>query len=374
MKKDLFNHIENYKKWKGDLTEKYVEQGLTKENSKLFLQYITDMEKGLNVSNKNKKGARDLKTLNRLRGKVKQILKMLQDYGIKDISKISEEQAVSFFADWREKGHSSDYAKRFKAFWHWYMKVNRKKGITIPDITEEIDISDKKSKFVWIDKSAFDNFIKYFTPREQLILMFCYDSIIRSPTELLSMKVENVYIKGKEIWIKIPQEITKTFERDFNLVYCGEELIKYTEDKKPEDYLFEFNPAYMNRKMQKIAEQIFGEKKSLGGEYFKNITLYDLRHSGAIHFRQLFANTGQSLDILRQRGGWTDFTMINEYTRMLGLDGHIDKEKTLLQEDKTQIEKEINRLKNREKEYAQMFSQIKEELEGLKKRKLLVGN
>jgi len=64
------------------------------------------------------------------------------------------------------------------------------------------------------------------------------------------------------------------------LVYCGEELIKYTEDKKSEDYLFEFNPAYMNRKMQKIAEQVFGEKKSLGGEFYKNITLYDLRHSG----------------------------------------------------------------------------------------------
>ena len=64
--------------------------------------------------------------------------------------------------------------------------------------------------------------------------------------------------------------------------------------------------------------------------------------------------------------------MINEYTRMLGLDGHIDKEKTLLQEDKTQIEKKISKLESREKEYSQMFANLKKELEGLKERKLLV--
>jgi len=350
MKRDLFNHEERYKNWKQDLTEDYIERGLTKGNSDLFLQYFSDMEKGLNVSIKNKKGGRDVKTLNRNRLKLRKILLMLQDYGIKDITKINEEQAVSFFADWKEKGHSSDYAKRFKAFWHWFMKVNRKKGVAIPDITEEIDISEKPTKFVWIDKNAFDNFIKYFVSEEQLILLFCFDSIIRTPTELLSMNVENVYIKGKEIWIKIPQEITKTFERDFNLVYCGNELIKYTEDKRPEDYLFNFNYSSLNKKMQEIAKQIFGEKRSLGGEYYKNITLYDLRHSGAIHFRKLFAETGQSLDILRQRGGWTDFKMINAYTRLLGLDGHIDKEKTLLQEDKTALEKEVERLKNKIKE------------------------
>ncbi len=177
MKRDLFNHIENYKNWKKDLTDEYIEEGLTPINSRLFLSYLNDMERGLNVSNKNKKGARDIKTLNRLRSKVKRIIKMLQDYGFKDLTKINEEQAVSFFSEWKEKGHSSDYAKRFKALWHWHMKVNRKKGITISDITEEMDISDDKTKFVWIEKSAFDNYIKYFSPKEQLILLFCYDSI-----------------------------------------------------------------------------------------------------------------------------------------------------------------------------------------------------
>ena len=357
-KRDLFNHEENFRKWKEDLTPEYIEEGLTKENSKLFIQYLLDMEIGQNVSNKNKRGSRDIKTINRLRSKLRQILKMFQERGVKDISKVKEEQAVLFFSEWKKKGHSSDYAKKFKAFWHWYQKVNRKKGITIPDITEEIDISDKKSLFVWITKEEFEKYRKYFDEEEQLILLFCFDSIIRAPTELLSMKVENVYIKNDEVWIKIPQDITKTIERDFNLIYCADQIKKYIEGKNPDEYLFSFSSAYFNRKMQKIAKQVFGEKKSLGGEYYKNITLYDLRHSGAIHLRQLFAKTGQSLDILRQRGGWVDNDMINNYTRLLGLDGYVEKEKTLLQEDKTKLEESNIKLKK--------------DIEGLKKENLEV--
>jgi len=71
--------------------------------------------------------------------------------------------------------------------------------------------------------------------------------------------------------------------------------------------------------------------------------MYDMRHSGAIHFRQLFQKTGQSLDLLRERGGWSDFKMINYYTKRLGLDGHIQKEKLLLQEDKTKLEDQVDK-------------------------------
>jgi translation initiation factor 2 beta subunit (eIF-2beta)/eIF-5 len=120
--------------------------------------------------------------------------------------------------------------------------------------------------------------------------------------------------------------------------------------------LFKFSPPVFNKKLQNIAKQIFGDKISEGGEYYKNITLYDFRHSGAIHFRQLFQKTGQSLDSLRHRGGWVDFDMINYYTKLLGLDGHIAKEKLLLDEDRTKIEKELDELKLK---YNQLFNIMK---------------
>ena len=363
MKRDLFNHGNLFENWKSELTDDYLEEGLTKENTKLFIQYLKDMEKGVNVSKVSKKGGRDPKTLNRLRSKVKQILKLLQQAGINDISKVKEKEIIDFFHKWN-KTHSVDYAKRFKAFWHWWMSLNRKKGNLIPDITEDLStIEDKgrsESSFVWLTKEEFDLYRKYFNEDFQTILLFCFDTIIRAPTELLSLKVENIYHKGEEVWIEIPNEISKTFGRKFNLVYGGKPILDYIKksEKKPGDYLFDFSPGLFNQEMQRIAKQIFDERKSEGGELYKKITLYDLRHSGAIHFRQLFQKTGQSLDLLRERGGWTDFKMINYYTKRLGLDGHISKEKLLLEEDKTKLEKEVERVVKDNEKIKRLLKQV----------------
>ena len=61
----------------------------------------------------------------------------------------------------------------------------------------------------------------YFEEDKQTLLLFCFDSLIRAPTELFSLKVENIYKKNGEVWIEIPNEISKTIGRKFNLVYSG---------------------------------------------------------------------------------------------------------------------------------------------------------
>lgn len=344
MKRDIFHHSINWENWKKELTPDYIEEGLTKENSKFYIQYLLDLELGANIPKTARKGARDVKTINRLRSKMICIFKLLQKNKISDVSKATEEQITKIFSDWT-KEHSSDYAKRFKAFWHWWMNINRKKGKIIGDVTEDLSTAPTNdgSSFVWLNKDEFDEFRKYFDDNKQTMLLFCFDSLIRAPTELSSLKVENIFTKGEEVWVEIPKEISKTIGRKFNLVYSGEMILNYIKEngKKSEDYLFEFSPNMVNKEMHKIAEQLWKNKKSEGGELYKNITLYDLRHSGAIHFRQLFQKTGASLDILRERGGWTNFKMIDYYTKRLGLDGHISKEKLLLEEDRTKIEKEM---------------------------------
>ena len=45
MKKDVFNHNRFYEKWKGNLTPKYIEEGLTKPNSDFFVNYNLDLAK-----------------------------------------------------------------------------------------------------------------------------------------------------------------------------------------------------------------------------------------------------------------------------------------------------------------------------------------
>ena len=115
MKRDVFNHGVNWEHWKKELTKDYIEEGLTKENSKFYIQYLLDLELGANIPKTARKGARDVKTLNRLRSKVICIFKILQNHKINDVSKATEQQITKIFSDWT-KEHSPDYSKRFKAF------------------------------------------------------------------------------------------------------------------------------------------------------------------------------------------------------------------------------------------------------------------
>jgi integrase len=374
MKVDIYGHKKRYENWKKEVTEE-GEEGLTKKNSDILIQFIFDMEIGSNVSKSSKKGPRSYPRLNNLRQRLSQLLRMLEKRGIEDITKKNktffstlQKKITIFFSDMRKgniktyKGENykstSDYVKIFKAFWNWWRKINRKKGITIPDIIEDLDTTPNDSKFVWIKKEQLDKYRIYFDEDEQTLILFMFDSIIRAPTELLSLRVQDIFQRNGEVWVNIPDEISKTFGRSFNLVYSGKAVLDYIErtDLKAGDSLFRFSAPMFNKKLQKIAKQLYKNTMSEGGEYYKNITLYDLRHSGTIHFRQLFQKTGQSLDSLRHRGGWTNFKMINYYTKLLGLDGHIAREKLLLEEDRTKLEKEVESLK---KKYNQLFNVIK---------------
>lgn len=366
-KKDVYNHIKNFESWKEQLTPKYLEGGLTKENSKFFVEYFKWL--GERKSNGY---------VNRNRCKIKSIFIGLQKKGVKDVSKATIKQVEDYFFEWKKQGHSIDYAKRWNAFWSWWKQQNRREGKVVIDLTLVLkDLQNEgasESSFVWLTKDEFERFRKYFDEDKQTMLLFLFDSLIRFPTEMLSLKVENIFEKNGEVWIDIPKEISKTIGRKFNLVYSGEAVLKYIKKhkKKQGDYLFEFSPTMFNQEMQKIAKQLWVSKKSEGGEFYKLITGYDLRHSGAIHFRQLFQKTGQSLDLLRERGGWSNFDIINYYTKRLGLDGHISKEKLLLEEDKSKMEKEIEFLKADRKKYAENFVKIANQINNLKKQ-VIVG-
>ncbi len=374
MKVDLYGHKARYEAWKKEVMDVGIDS-LTKQNSEVVKEFIFDMEVGANISRISKKGPRSYSRLNSLRQRLVYLVKLLQKESITNLIErksvcyaLLEKKITKIITDMKSgnlktcKGtnymSSADYAKTFKAFWHWYMKVSKKKNLIIPDVTEDLDTTRDEPKFVWLKKEEMDKFRSYFDDDEQTLILFLFDSLIRSPTELLSLTVHNVSQRGEEVWLNIPNEISKTFGRSFNLLYSGKMILNYIKRNglKASDPLFSISPSVFNKKLQRIACQIFGDAVSEAGECYKKITLYDFRHSGAIHFRQLFQKTGQSLDSIRHRGGWTDFDMINYYTKLLGLDGHITKEKLLLEEDKTKIEKELEALKEK---YDKLFNVIK---------------
>jgi len=355
MKRDVHHKLKSFDKWESLTSKKgYVEDGLTRKNSEHLLKYINYL----------KERGREKRTLYENKNKIKAIMRLFENEGFNDITKLKEKDVLNFFTKWREEGHSDDYRKRFKAFWNYWMKINRREGIMIQDIIQDLEVKQSKSIFVWITKEDLNLICEKLDYDFEVLTRFLFDSLARFPSEALSLKVENIKQNSKgEVWVNIPDEISKTFGRKFNLVYCGDMILKYIHKRelKEEDYLFEnISAVYYNRKLQEISRKIWGDKKNEAGEYYKKLTGYDFRHSGAIHFRQLFQKTGQSLDSLRHRGGWSDFKIINYYTKLLGLDGHINKEKTLLQEDKTKLEKDLEEQKSKTRKQDQEIKKLKQ--------------
>ncbi len=371
VKRDIHHQIERYKDWKAEAAESGIE-GISKKNSDILTEYIFDMEQGINIPRGSKKGGRSFQRLNSLRSRIAFIMRALESRGLNDITKAKELDLMRLFNDMRKgalktrSGEAyksvADYVKVFKAFWHWHMCRGRKAGLQILDICEDLDTSREKGRFVYLTKEQLDQMLPYFSEDEQVVLMFVFDTLIRSPTELLSMKAKDIYQKGGEAYFNIPVEISKTIGRQGNFLYCGEAVLKYIERNKlkPEDYLFSFSYVLFNDKMQAVAKQLFGDKLSHPrGEIYSKITLYDLRHSGACHLRQLAQRSGKiSLDAIRQRGAWVDLTMLNYYTEFLGLTGEIKKEDLMVEEDKSKIEKDMDSLKKENKKILDMLNML----------------
>lgn len=363
MKIDVYGREKQYKNWKENVKE-YGIVGISDKNSKLILQYCDDMENGTNIARGNKKGSRSFATLDKNSGHMTTTIKKLESKGHKDLYKLKSEQINRYFTEEKNKGKEiSTDVKIFKAFWHWFMKFNKKKGKIIEDITEELDSSPSRDpKFVYITKEDFlTKYLPYFTKDEQVILQFVYDSLIRSPTELMNMRAKYVYERDGDVWVNIPDEISKIKGRELNLLFSGEALKEYLNEKNlnPDDLLFNFSYDYLTWKMKKIAFQLWGDAVCHGkaGEQYKNVSLYDLRHSGAITLRLLAKENPNdiSLDAIRERGGWKDFKMLNYYTKFIGIDGKIDKMGILTKKDRTDLEKKYDELDKKMKRFEKMM-------------------
>lgn len=346
---------------------------LSKINSSLIIEYLEDMETGNNTAKGSKKGKRSYAQLLKLKGYMIILISKLQSRGITDIRKTTDKEITKLFSDMEagilrkqngEKyGDISTGVKVFKAFWHWHIKVNRKKGIAISDITEDLSSSPTvEAKFVYITKEQLDEMMPYFDKKEQTILMFVFDSLIRAPTELSSLRVKDIYEEDGEVCVNIPNDISKVRGRNFNLLSSGKAVIEYIQENKlkPDDYLFSYSNEYLNFKMQKVASQLWEDKVShpKAGEKYNKITLYDLRHSGVIHLRIMAKDNPQdvSLDAIRERGGWTDFKMLNYYSRFIGIDGKISKVGIMTKKERNKLESEVEKLRNKIKQVQSQIS------------------
>jgi len=353
MKIDPYKNKENYLRWKNKVKDGIPE--ISSGNSSIILQFLYDMQNGLNVASSSKKGPRGFSRLNDLRQRLIFLAKKFEGRLHKNLLELTTEEAVTFFNDMQDgtirradgKKYTSlrDYVNPFKTFWHWHMKVNKRNDIIIPDITEYIDTSCTKPKWVYLTEEQVKRLCNYAKPSYKTLIMFIYDAGLRSPIELINLKVSDLYEDCKKLHIR--EEIVKkgSFGRKINLMFSSEYLKQHIQEKnlKLDDRLFPICPPVANQYLKRLAKRVLGDEISPAGEKYSNLTLYDFRHCSCCYWLPRY----KSESALKYRFGWKKSDKIHYYSELLGMKDTICEEDMLIDLSKTEIE---NRLIKSEQE------------------------
>jgi integrase len=307
------------------------------------------MEYGLNVSIKSTKGSRSYSRLNTLKQRLISLARSFEEHYNQNLTQVTEQELFQLFNDMRNgiikkkngKEYLSvcDFVKTYKAFWHWYMKINRKQGKEIEDITQDLDTSRDKPRWVYLNEKQVKELCDKANYEYRVLIMFLYDSGIRSPSELLNIRVSDLLNDCKELQIR--DETSKTFGRRIKLITsCG--IIKEYIDReklKSEDQLFAIHPAMTNRYLQRLSKKVFGDGVSEAGKKYSELTLYDFRHCSCCYWLPRY----KSESALKYRFGWKKSDKIHYYSELLGMKDAISEEDLLIDVTKTEIENKLNK-------------------------------
>ncbi len=265
---------------------------------------------------------------------------------------------------------TGDFVKIFKAFWHWWMKINRKQDKEIKDITLDLDMRTDKPRWVYLTEDQIKKLCNNCTFKYKVLIMFLFDTGIRAPTELMNVKVSDFYNDFKELNIR--EEVSKTFGRKIKLMICSPLIKEFIESEKlgQEDYLFQISPPSVNQYLKRLAKKILGNKESLAGQKYSELTMYDFRHCSCCYWLPRY----KSESALKFRFGWKKSDKIHYYSEMLGMRDTITEDDMLLDITKTELENRLQK-SEREKEIIQermdsMEAQMEEKLKQIFK---LVG-
>ena len=239
MKIDPYQSKQLYDRWKTRAVTGIA--GVTQENHQVIMRFLGDMERGLNVAAKHKKGGRGYLRLNTLRTKLVFLAKSFDHHLGTSLLGVTEEQLHTFFGEMRNgtirtrRGvpyrATGDYVKDFKTFWHWHMRVVRKQGREITDLCIDLDASCDKPPWVYLTEDQVQALCRHAKFAYRALLLFLYDSGIRSPTELLNVHVSDL---GEHCTtVRIQEESSKTFGRTINLLLCSDVLREYLRERQP---------------------------------------------------------------------------------------------------------------------------------------------
>lgn len=382
MKRDEETYKIRYSTWKEKSGNRI--EGITEANSKIIINYVTDMEYGLNVGKSSKKGGRSYNRLYNLQQRMVFLTKKLEKhYKVTDLTRVEERQLHEFFTGMRNGEVKRDdggiyqdpanFVKVFKAFWHWWMKVNRKRGTEIYDLTQDLDTAVQKPRWVYLTeeeiRALYDSAIPYY----KALIMFLFDTGIRAPSELRNIRISDLRKDYKELNIR--DEISKTFGRRIKLMMSSEIIKSHIrkEKLKGEDYLFNREPQTMNKYLQRLAKRVLKDEKSPAGQKYTQLTMYDFRHCSCCYWLPRY----KSESALKYRFGWKKSDKIHYYSELLGMRDTITEDDMLLDVSKTELEKQLIKSENKNEilqERVEMLEkQMKVIAELIRKQRIIVS-
>lgn len=348
VKIDPYKHKERYETWK-EKTHSQI-SGISKANSDLIKEYLDDMEKGVNIARGTKKGSRSYIRLNTLRQRMVFLAKEFESrYKLGILTDTNEEQLFEFFQGLRsgkiarEDGKPfksvKDFAKDFKAFWHWHQKKSKKLGKEVEDISSDLDTSGEKPEWVYLTEGEVKRLTEASNQDYKVLIWFLFDSGIRAPTELMNIKVSDFFNDFKELNIR--DEVSKTFGRRLKLMICSGLIKEYVRNNKlgNDDYLFTTSPPEVNKYLKRLGTRILGEEKSPAGEKYSNLTMYDFRHCSCCYWLPRY----KSESALKYRFGWKKSEKIHYYSELLGMKDTIAEEDLLVDVTKIELERRLDK-------------------------------
>jgi len=170
-------------------------------------------------------------------------------------------------------------------------------------------------------------------------MMFLFDTGIRSPTELVNIKVSDLYNDCKELNIR--DEISKTFGRRIKIMICSELLKEYIKSNNltRDSYLFGMTHLAINKYLKRLGTRVLGDKESLAGQKYSELTMYDFRHISCCYWLPRY----KSESALKYRFGWKKSDKIHYYSELLGMKDTISEEDMLVDVTKTEIERRLTK-------------------------------
>ncbi|MBU2612551.1 MAG: hypothetical protein KKB62_02410, partial [Nanoarchaeota archaeon] len=137
----------------------------------------------------------------------------------------------------------------------------------------------------------------------------------------------------------------------------------------------------VNKYIKRMAKKIFGEKESLAGEKYSEMTMYDFRHISCCYWLPRY----KSESALKFRFGWKKSDKIHYYSEMLGMRDTIREEDLLVDVTKTEIEKRLMQAENKNERLSEELDEMRKQMmeilehtkilgQNLKKEVVLISN